>query len=165
MHSHFVLSLVSLNLMMRLTVAASPSDQHIPHCAHLSITCAPFILLWVLIVHGLNCSRVHHALILSDDLLDQRLGTWAFLTSTIGFCSLTIFLTNIQAHTHHQRRLLLDGCPLFHIDIRTMTLRDLSSWRRCSELCGFHTSSCNTWKQCYSATHVVLCLRTQYGTV
>ena len=90
--------------------------------------------------------------------------TRAFLTSTIRFCSLTIFLMNIQAHTHHQRRLLLDGCPWFHINIRTMTLRDLSSWRRCSELCGFHVSSWNTWKQCYSATHVVLCLRTQYET-
>ena len=162
-HSRFVPSLVSSNLTMCLVVAASISDQHIPHCAHLSITCAPFILLRALIVHGLNCSCVHHALVLSTDLLGQRLGTWAFLTSTIGFCSPTIFSMNIQARTHHQRRLLLDGWPRFHVDIRTMALSNLSSRRRCSEPCGFRTSSCNIWKQSYSAMHVVLCLRTQYG--
>ena len=116
-HSRFVLSLVSSNLTMCLAVAASLSDRHIPHCAHLSITRAPFILLQALIVHGLNCSCVHHALVLSADLLDQRPGTWVFLTSTIGFCSPTIFSTNIQARTHHQRRLLLDGWPRFHVDI------------------------------------------------
>jgi hypothetical protein len=160
-----MLSLVSSNLTMCLAVAASLSERHIPHCAHLSITHAPFILLRVLIVHRLNCSCVHHALILSDNLLDQRHGTWAFLTSTIRSCSPMIFSTNIQVHTHHQRRLLLDGCPQFHVDIRTTTLRDLLSRRKCSEPCGFHTSSCNIWKQCYSAMHVVLCLRTQYGMV
>jgi hypothetical protein len=159
-----MLCLVSSNSTMRRAVAASLSDRHIPHCAHLSIAYAPFILLRALTVHRSNCSCVHHALVLSADLLDQRLGTWAFLTSTIGFCSPTTFSTNIQVRTHHQRRLLLDGCPRFRVDIRTMALRNLSSRRRCSELCGFHTSSCNTWKQCYSATHVVLCLRTQYGT-
>src|ERR1700729_2021985 len=148
---------------MCLAVAASLSDRLIPHCAHLSITRAPFTLLRALIVCGLNCSCVHHALGLSADLLDQRLGTWAFLISTIGFCSPMIFLTNIQAHTHHQRRLLLDGWPQFHVDIRTMALSNLSSRRRCSEPCGFHTSSCNIWKQRYSAVHVALCLRTQYG--
>ena len=158
-----MLFLISLNLTMCLTVAAPLLDRHTPHCAHPSITCAPFMLLQALIVHRLNSSCVHYALVLSNDLLDQRLRTWAFLTSTIISCSPMIFSTNIQAHTHHQRCLLLDGCPWFHVDIRTTTLRDLSSQRRCSELCGFHTSSCNIWKQCYSAMHVVLCLRTQYG--
>ena len=141
-----MLFLISSNLTMCLTVAASLLDWHIPHCAHPSITRAPFMLLQALIVHRLNCSCVHYALVLSDDLLDQRLGTWAFLTSTIVSCSPTIFSTNIQAHTHHQRRLLLDGCPQFHVNIQTTTLRDLSSQRRCSEPCGFHTSSCNIWK-------------------
>lgn len=157
-------SLASLNLMMRLAVAASLSDRHIPHCAHPSITCAPSILLLALIAHRSNYSRVRHALVLSTDLLDQRLGTWVFLTSTIGFYSRMIFSTNIQARTPHRRRLLLDGCPRFHVDIQTMAPKDLSSRRRCSERCGFHTSSCSAWKQCYSAPHVVLCLRTQYGT-
>src|ERR1700727_2095713 len=112
-----MLSLVSSNLTMCLAVAASLSDRHIPHCTHLSITCAPFILLRALTVHRSNCNCVRHALVLSANLLDQRLRTWAFLTSTIGFCSPTIFSTNIQVRTHHRRRLLLDGCPQFHINI------------------------------------------------
>jgi len=71
---------------------------------------------------GAHCTRIElqlcpYALVLSADLLDQRPGTWVFLTSTIGFCSPTIFSTNIQARTHHQRRLLLDGWPRFHVDI------------------------------------------------
>ena len=113
---HAVPGILELNDIC-LAVAASLSDRHISHCAHLSITCAPFILLQVLSVHRLNCNCVCHALVLSADLLDQRLGTWAFLTSSIGFCSPTIFSTNIQVRTHHQRPLLLDGCPRFHVDI------------------------------------------------
>ena len=75
MHNHFVLSPASLNLMMGLAVAVFLLDQNILHFAHLSIICARFIPLQVRIVHWLNCSHVHLALVLSTGLSDQKLGT------------------------------------------------------------------------------------------